>query len=100
MPEVRTLQTACRGQLTCSRCATVGHPSTDWPISEPRCVNCSPNPIHQTQNCAKWKTEKEIQIIKTNRNLTYLEEKLIAPQLSQSYAQVTKLDYNHYNTNR
>ncbi|GFW95667.1 uncharacterized protein TNCV_18981 [Trichonephila clavipes] len=35
---------------------------------------------------------KEIQIIKTNRNLTYLEaRKLIAPQLSQSYAQVTKL---------
>ncbi|GFU90486.1 uncharacterized protein TNCV_2574191 [Trichonephila clavipes] len=42
--------------------------------------------------CSQWKTEKEIQIIKTNRNLTYLEaRKLIAPQLSQSYAQVTKL---------
>ncbi|GFU09382.1 hypothetical protein TNCV_143641 [Trichonephila clavipes] len=38
------------------------------------------------------KPEKEIQIIKTNRNLTYLEaRKLIAPQLSQSYARVTRL---------
>ncbi|GFV20476.1 RNA-directed DNA polymerase from mobile element jockey [Trichonephila clavipes] len=60
-------QTACRGQLTCSRCATVGHPSTDCTL-EPKCV------------------------IKTNRNIPYVEaRKLIAPQLSQSYAQVTKL---------
>ncbi|GFW23172.1 uncharacterized protein TNCV_3802721 [Trichonephila clavipes] len=41
--------------------------------------------------CPKWKTEKEIQVIKTNRNIPYVEErKLIAPQLFQSYAQVTK----------
>ncbi|GFU62673.1 uncharacterized protein TNCV_3442751 [Trichonephila clavipes] len=84
-------QTACRGQLTCSRCATVGHPSTDCTL-EPRCVNCSQSHPSDSKLCSKWKTEKEIQIIKTNRNLTYLEaRKLIAPQLSQSYAQVTKL---------
>ncbi|GFT97628.1 uncharacterized protein TNCV_2024461 [Trichonephila clavipes] len=83
--------TACRGQLTCSRCATVGHPSTDCTL-EPRCVNCSQSHPSDSKLCSKWKTEKEIQIIKTNRNLTYLEaRKLIAPQLSQSYAQVTKL---------
>ncbi|GFV81961.1 uncharacterized protein TNCV_3151591 [Trichonephila clavipes] len=41
--------------------------------------------------CPKWKTEKEIQVIKTNRNILHVEaRKLIAPQLSQSYAQVTK----------
>ncbi|GFY01365.1 uncharacterized protein TNCV_5078311 [Trichonephila clavipes] len=53
----------------------------------------APNPIHQTQNCAhNGKPKKKSKIIKTNRNLTYLEaRKLIAPQLSQSYAQVTKL---------
>ncbi|GFV49499.1 uncharacterized protein TNCV_3736371 [Trichonephila clavipes] len=83
--------TACRGQLTCSRCATVGHPSTDCTL-EPRCVNCSQSHPSDSKLCSQWKTEKEIQIIKTNRNLTYLEaRKLIAPQLSQSYAQVTKL---------
>ncbi|GFY19989.1 uncharacterized protein TNCV_2146821 [Trichonephila clavipes] len=84
-------QTSCRGQLTCSRCATVGHPSTDCTL-EPKCVNCSQSQPSDSKLCSKWKTEKEIQIIKTNRNITYLEaRKLIAPQLSQSYAQVTKL---------
>ncbi|GFX07162.1 probable RNA-directed DNA polymerase from transposon X-element [Trichonephila clavipes] len=41
--------------------------------------------------CPKWKTEKEIQTIKTNKNITYFEaRKLIAPQFSQTYAQVAK----------
>ncbi|GFV51577.1 uncharacterized protein TNCV_1734431, partial [Trichonephila clavipes] len=50
-------------------------------------------PIRQTQNCAQnGKLKKEIQVIKTNRNIPYVEaRKLITPQLSQSYAQVTKL---------
>ncbi|GFW72898.1 uncharacterized protein TNCV_830251 [Trichonephila clavipes] len=84
-------QTACRGQLTCSRCATVGHPSTDCTL-EPRCVNCSQSHPSDSKLCSKWKTEKEIQVIKTNRNIPYVEaRKLIAPQLSQSYTQVTRL---------
>ncbi|GFU64497.1 uncharacterized protein TNCV_2526121 [Trichonephila clavipes] len=41
--------------------------------------------------CPKWKTEKEIQTIKTNKNISYFEaRKLIAPQFSQTYAQVAK----------
>ncbi|GFV47275.1 uncharacterized protein TNCV_4829311 [Trichonephila clavipes] len=37
------------------------------------------------------KTEKQIQEIKTDRNITYLDaRKLIAPPISQSYAQATK----------
>ncbi|GFT26284.1 uncharacterized protein TNCV_263401, partial [Trichonephila clavipes] len=45
-----------------------------------------------TQNSVlNGKAEKEIQAIKTNRNISYLEaRKLIAPQLSQTYAQVAK----------
>ncbi|GFV30677.1 uncharacterized protein TNCV_3931991 [Trichonephila clavipes] len=84
-------QTVCRVQLTCSRCATVGHPSTDCTL-EPKCVNCSQSHPSDSKLCSKWKTEKEIQVIKTNRNIPYVEaRKLIAPQLSQFYAQVTKL---------
>ncbi|GFY00180.1 uncharacterized protein TNCV_2835371 [Trichonephila clavipes] len=61
-------------------------------VLQPRCVNCSQSHPSDSKLCSQLKTEKEIQIIKTNRNLTYLEaRKLIAPQLSQSYAQVTKL---------
>ncbi|GFU98197.1 hypothetical protein TNCV_1584061 [Trichonephila clavipes] len=56
-----------------------------------RCVNCSQSHPSDSKLCSKWKTEKEIQIIKTN-SITYLEaRKLIAPPLSQSYSQVTKL---------
>ncbi|GFW95636.1 uncharacterized protein TNCV_18671 [Trichonephila clavipes] len=41
--------------------------------------------------CPKWKTEKQIQQIKTNRNKFYLEaRKLIVPQLSQTYAEAIK----------
>ncbi|GFU30434.1 uncharacterized protein TNCV_2490671 [Trichonephila clavipes] len=83
-------QTSCRGQLTCSRCASVGHASTDCRL-EQKCVNCSQPHSSDSKLCPKWKTEKEIQTIKTNRNISYLEaRKLIPPQLSQTYAQVTK----------
>ncbi|GFU90583.1 hypothetical protein TNCV_484741 [Trichonephila clavipes] len=72
-----------------SRCANqVGHPSTDCTL-EPRCVNCPIPSIRLKIRASPMENpKKEIQIIKTNRNLTYLEaRKLIAPQLSQSYAQ-------------
>ncbi|GFY22351.1 uncharacterized protein TNCV_398871 [Trichonephila clavipes] len=83
-------QTSCRGQLTCSRCATVGHSSTDCTL-EPKCINCSQPHSADSKLCLKWKTEKQIQEIKTNKNITYLEaRKLIAPPISQSYAQATK----------
>ncbi|GFX53867.1 uncharacterized protein TNCV_1598131 [Trichonephila clavipes] len=83
-------QTSCRGQLTGSRCASVGHASTDCNL-EQKCVNCSQPHSSGSKLCPKWKTGKEIHTIKTNRNLSYLEaRKLIAPQLSQTYAEVTK----------
>ncbi|GFT43136.1 uncharacterized protein TNCV_5119871 [Trichonephila clavipes] len=41
--------------------------------------------------CPKWRTEKQIQEIKTNKNISYPEaRKLIVTQTSQTYAQVTK----------
>ncbi|GFT85266.1 uncharacterized protein TNCV_497181 [Trichonephila clavipes] len=83
-------QTSCRGQLTCSRCASVGHASTDCSL-EPKCVNClQPHPS-DSKICPKWKIEKQIQEIKTTKNISYPEaRKLIVPQLSQTYAQAAK----------
>ncbi|GFX28452.1 uncharacterized protein TNCV_1152611 [Trichonephila clavipes] len=41
--------------------------------------------------CQKWKLEKQIQEIKTNKNISCFEaHKLIIPQLTQTYAQATK----------
>ncbi|GFU62286.1 uncharacterized protein TNCV_2108591 [Trichonephila clavipes] len=83
-------QTYCRGQLTCSRCVSVGHASPDCSL-EQKCVSCSQPHSSDSKLCPKWKTEKEIQTIKTNRNISYLEaRKVIALQLSQTDAQVTK----------
>ncbi|GFX07867.1 uncharacterized protein TNCV_4161361 [Trichonephila clavipes] len=83
-------QTACRGQLTCSRCASVGHASSDCTL-EQKCINCSQPHSTDSKLCPKWKIEKEIQTIKTNRNISYIEaRKFITPQPSQTYAQVAK----------
>ncbi|GFW59765.1 uncharacterized protein TNCV_4718561 [Trichonephila clavipes] len=58
---------------------------------EQKCINCSQPHTSDSKLCSKWKAEKEIQAIKTNRNISYAEaRKLVAPQLSQTYAQVAK----------
>ncbi|GFX07490.1 uncharacterized protein TNCV_5092051 [Trichonephila clavipes] len=73
-------QTSCRGQLTCSRCASVGHASTDCSL-EPKCINCSQPHTADSKLCPKFKNEKQIQEIKTNKNVTYVEaRKLIVPR--------------------
>ncbi|GFU11427.1 uncharacterized protein TNCV_4041241 [Trichonephila clavipes] len=83
-------QTSCRGQLTCCRCASVGHASTDC-ILELKCINCSQAHSADSKLCPKWRTEKEIHVMKTNKNIPYLEARLlIVPQLSQTYAQAAK----------
>ncbi|GFV06232.1 uncharacterized protein TNCV_3781791 [Trichonephila clavipes] len=83
-------QTSCRGQLTCSRCASVRHSSTDCTL-EPKCVNCTQSHPSDSKLCHKWKLEKQIQEIKTNKNISYFEaRKLIVPQLTQTYAQATR----------
>ncbi|GFX42485.1 uncharacterized protein TNCV_1520481 [Trichonephila clavipes] len=83
-------QTSCRGQLTCSRCASVGHSSTDCTL-ESKCINCSQLHSANSKLCPKWKIDKQIQEIKTNKNISYFESrKLIVPQLTQTYAQALK----------
>ncbi|GFU75403.1 uncharacterized protein TNCV_3620561, partial [Trichonephila clavipes] len=77
-------QTSCRGQLTCSRCASAGHSSTDCTL-EPKCVNCTQSHPSDSKLCQKWKLEKQIQEIKTNKNISYFEaRRLIVPQLTQT----------------
>ncbi|GFW24223.1 RNA-directed DNA polymerase from mobile element jockey [Trichonephila clavipes] len=83
-------QTSCRGQLTCSRCASVGHASTDCSL-EPKCINCLQPHSSDSKICPKWKIEKQIQEIKTTKNISYPEaRKLVVPQLSQTYAQAAE----------
>ncbi|GFT57595.1 RNA-directed DNA polymerase from mobile element jockey [Trichonephila clavipes] len=83
-------KTSCRDRLTCSRCASLGHASTDCRL-EPKCINClQPHPS-DSKLCPKWKIEKQIQEIKTTKNISYPEaRKLTVPLLSQTYAQAAK----------
>ncbi|GFT05195.1 putative RNA-directed DNA polymerase from transposon BS [Trichonephila clavipes] len=83
-------QTSCRGQLTCSRSAAVGHFSTDCTL-ELKCINCLQAHCADSKLCPKWKAEKQMQEIKTNKNITYIEaRKLIAPLLTLTYSQAAK----------
>ncbi|GFU34071.1 uncharacterized protein TNCV_3198821 [Trichonephila clavipes] len=86
----RHSQIACCVQLTFFRCASAGHCSTDCSL-EQKCVNCSQSHYSNSKLYPKRKTEKEIQTIKINRNISYLEaRKLTAPKVSQTYTQVSK----------
>ncbi|GFX37421.1 uncharacterized protein TNCV_3106731 [Trichonephila clavipes] len=87
LPEVRTLSNFLSRS---TYCASVGHASTDC-ILEPKCFNCSPLHTADSKLCPKWKNEKQIQEIKTNKNITYVEARqLIVPQTSHTYAQAAK----------
>ncbi|GFV75184.1 putative RNA-directed DNA polymerase from transposon BS [Trichonephila clavipes] len=91
-------QTSCRGQLICSRCASIGHSSTDCTLA-PKCFNCSQSHSSDSKLCPKWKIEKQIQEIKTNKNISYPEaRKSIAPQSSQTYAQAAKFSTSNNST--
>ncbi|GFS94832.1 uncharacterized protein TNCV_4457011 [Trichonephila clavipes] len=82
-------QTFYRCQLTCSRCASVGHSSKDCSL-DPKCINCSLPHSADSKLCPKWKIEKQIQEIK-NKNISYLEaRKLVPSRISQAYAQAAK----------
>ncbi|GFT02047.1 uncharacterized protein TNCV_83561 [Trichonephila clavipes] len=83
-------QTSYRGQLTCSRYASAGHSSTECTL-KPKCTNCLQSHALDSKLCPKRKLEKQIQEIKTNKNISYSEaRKLIVPQPSQTYDQITK----------
>ncbi|GFW41222.1 RNase H domain-containing protein [Trichonephila clavipes] len=83
-------QNSCPHSTHIFRCAAVGHSSTDCTL-EPKCINCSQPHTADSKLCPKWKTEKQIQEIKANRNITYVEaRKLIVPQTSHTYAQAAK----------
>ncbi|GFU38164.1 uncharacterized protein TNCV_4328561 [Trichonephila clavipes] len=76
--------------VTQIRCASVGHFSTDCTL-EPKCVNCTQSHPSDSKLCQKWKLEKQIQEIKTNKSISYFEtRRLIVPQLTQMYAQAAR----------
>ncbi|GBM39890.1 hypothetical protein AVEN_14871-1, partial [Araneus ventricosus] len=83
---------ACRGKQTCSRCASVYHIASDCTFIEPRCINCDqPHPA-DSKDCPQWKKEKQIQELRTKKNISYFEAKniLFPQQSTNSYTKAVK----------
>ncbi|XP_023213777.1 uncharacterized protein LOC111616614 [Centruroides sculpturatus] len=65
-------QTSCRGKSLCAQCGTEGHNSTECK-STPHCVNCKDAHPAYSRKCPAWQREKEIQRVKTVKNVSYPE---------------------------
>lgn len=88
------LKKHCKRNAVCPRCGTEGHELTTCD-KEMKCINCNGNHLSFSKVCPKYIEEKEIQKVKTQKNISYQEARKIT--LSQSsiynvknYAEVIK----------
>ncbi|XP_067121797.1 uncharacterized protein [Centruroides vittatus] len=86
-------QTSCRGKSLCAQCGTEGHDSTECK-STPHCVNCKDAHPSYSRKCPAWQREKEIQRVKTEKNISYPEARRMvtpsAPMQQKTFAAVLK----------
>lgn len=80
---------SCRGAVTCARCADVGHES-DTCNACYRCVNCGGEHAAFSRSCPSWQAEKEVQVLKYEKQLSYPEARRIVksrtPKVGLSYS--------------
>jgi hypothetical protein len=67
---------SCRGTVTCARCSEVGHDSEKC-TKTPKCVNCKGDHPSFARSCPIWVREKEIQALKTGKNISFQEARKI-----------------------
>ncbi|XP_023231152.1 uncharacterized protein LOC111631183 [Centruroides sculpturatus] len=86
-------QTSCRGKSLCAQCGIEGHDSTECK-STPHCVNCKDAHPAYSRKCPAWQREKEIQRVKTVKNVSYPEARRMvtpsAPLQQKTFAAVLK----------
>ena len=83
-------QEGCKRERVCGRCGqSTEHPdsSCTYPI---KCANCGGNHTAYSRDCPRWKTEKEIQRIQTERKISFPEARKIVEGVTgkPSYASV------------
>ena len=83
-------QEGCKRERVCGRCGqSTEHPdsSCTYPI---KCANCGGNHAAYSRDCPRWKTEKEIQRIGTERKISFPEARKIVEGVSKqpSFASV------------
>ncbi|CAL1288688.1 unnamed protein product [Larinioides sclopetarius] len=79
----------CRGSQVCSRCASKEqHPKEQ---SDAKCANYSQPHEANSPHCPAWKQEKQIQIIKATKNVSYADaRRLISLTTGPSFATIVK----------
>ena len=82
----------CRQDEVCANCGKTKHdPGTECP-NDANCINCGGKHSANSKDCPRWQQEKEIQRIKCELNVSYLEAKKIlgttqpTPTPEMSYA--------------
>ena len=83
-------QEGCKRERVCGRCGqSTEHPdsSCTYPI---KCANCGGNHTAYSRDCPRWKTEKEIQRIRTERKISFPEARKIVEGVNKqpSFASV------------
>ena len=86
-------QGTCKKDITCWRCGAVGHDGMDCK-NPAHCCNCQGDHVASSKECPIWKYEKQIQIIKYEKNIGYYEAKQLAGSspLQKTYASVAKVN--------
>ena len=87
-------KTQCRGGLVCFRCSEEGHEGFDCNKTI-KCCNCNEAHMASSKDCSFFIKEKRIQVIKSEKNVSYIEARRLASASdvqgpSQSYANATK----------
>ena len=81
----------CKHEEVCANCGKAKHDSDRECPNAANCVNCGGKHSAHSKDCPRWQQEKEIQRIKCELNLSYLEaKKRLNPtqSTSSSYAKV------------
>ena len=88
-------RTYCKGRPTCSKCASTDHSDESCDSDTLRCVNCgegqAPHASYD-RSCPKYVEEKEINAIKSTRNISFREAREVYQQTQPktSYAEKVK----------
>ena len=63
----------CRKNEVCNKCGQQDHTDSQECKNEAKCVNCQGNHASNDKSCPKWKEEKDIQRIKAERGISYID---------------------------
>ena len=92
----------CKGKLKCFKCGAEDHEGFDCK-NNPKCSNCGQPHMASSKDCQHFIREKEIQKIKSEKNISYPEARRFVSATNdsptqKSYASVAKRIFNSVET--